>query len=109
LVESVFPDQGRGNLRLDVLNGLQASLAAVPRRVAVPEFDRFPFARRGSGGNDGRADRAVVLCDASLHGRIAARVENFLGGNVLDEHGHFLFVERIRFGNVEVEIRLVSA
>ena len=80
------------NLAVDVTDGLQHALAEVAPGIAVAQLDRLARAGRSARGHGGRAARAALQHDFDLHGRIAARIENFAADQGLNR-GHRLLLD----------------
>ena len=77
-------DERRGNLVVDVADGLQHALAAVAALVAVAKLQRFACAGGGARRHGGAAARARLEHDVHFDGWIAARIKNFPGLNGTD-------------------------
>src|SRR5947208_278971 len=60
----------------DIRDGIPDALATVPTLVAVAQLDRLVQAGRGSRGDAGPAEGAVLEADVHLDRRIAARIED---------------------------------
>src|SRR5690606_4966285 len=57
----------------------------------VTQLDGLELAGRGAGGHRGTTERAVVQDDLDLDGRVAPGVQDFAGGDVVDDgHGRLL-------------------
>ena len=80
-------DERRGNLAVDVADGLQHALAAVAALVAVAKLQRLACAGGGAGRDGGAAERARLEHDVHFDGWIASRIKNFPGLNTTDLQG----------------------
>ena len=87
LLAGVEADEARVDLLDDGVDGLLDALAQVAALVAVATLGRLEGAGRGA-RRDGRAgERAVVETDLDLDRRVAARVQDLAGANLLNA-GH---------------------
>src|SRR6185312_1001071 len=86
LIRGAHSDDGRPENLLDIANRLQNAFAAVARGIAIAKLERF----MGTGGsarrNLGNAPDSVREHHFRLHGRIAARIQNFHRADALDLH-----------------------
>ncbi len=93
LIGRIGADEGGGDDPLHIADCGEDALAEVAllaidalgqrlgRKGAVAELERFVLARGGAGRHGGAAERAVGETDVDLDGRIAARVDDFTGGD----------------------------
>ena len=87
--DDVEPDQLGADHRLDIGEGLEHSLAAETRRVAVTQLDRLVHPCARTARNPRLPDAAAVQRDHAFEGRVAARVEDLEGGDRFDS-AHFV-------------------
>jgi hypothetical protein len=62
------------------------ALAEIAALVAVAQFKRFAFARRGARGHHRPAERAALETDLYFHRRVATRVENLAAVHLHNLH-----------------------
>ena len=84
LVGRIPSRQGRADLPMNVIYRLEDAFAQVPILVLVAQLHGFVFAGRSPGGNRGPALVAAAETDVYFHGGIAARIENFARGDLVD-------------------------
>ncbi len=78
LIGSIPTEQGIGDLVIDVFDGFQHTFAVVACFVAVAQFQRFVNAGGGAGRNCCPPPGTIRQHHFDFHGRVAARIENFL-------------------------------
>ncbi len=88
LVQGVEVPDGRGDLAVDVGDGLEDAFAQIAVLVSVPELEGLVDAGRGAGRNGRPGERAVREKDFHLDGGIAAGIEDLAGLDLADESGH---------------------
>ncbi len=76
LVAGVEADQFRGDLGVDVLDGLGDALAEVDFFVIVAQLDGFVLAGAGAAGHAGPAQGPVLQHHVHLDGGVAAGIED---------------------------------
>lgn len=81
---------------IHVGHGLQRTLAAVARRVAVTQFESLMLARRGARGHRRTAACARFEFYVYLYRGVAARVEYLAGRNLFDFHIRQYFMRAAR-------------
>ena len=101
LSRGVAAAQRRGDLAVDVRDGLEHALAEVALRVAVAQLDRLVLAGGGARG-DGRCPLAAIReDDPDADGGKAAGIEDLVGTDRLDLGlHHLLHGERNRLNSV---------
>ena len=77
LLRAALADDGRGDLAVHVLDGLEHSLAQEAGFVAVAELDGFIFSGGCAGRHRGASDRPALEPDVNFNRGIAARVDHF--------------------------------
>src|SRR6185503_16059034 len=108
LLGRVEPDDGLGDLGVDVLDRLQHALAAVAALVAVAQLDRLARAGGGARRHRRAPHHARLEQHVGLDGGVAARVEDLPRDNVddgthsftLSSTNPFLFTRRSRSTSV---------
>ena len=70
-------EQRFGDDAVDVADGLAHAFAAVSRRVAIAQLERFALAGRRAGGHGGPSEGAALERHVDFDGRIAARIQDF--------------------------------
>ena len=73
-----------GDLVVDIVNGLQHTLAEIAGLVAVPQFQCFALAGGCSGRDCGPSHAPSLKKNLDLQGRIPAGIEDFPGVNISD-------------------------
>ena len=89
LIARIEADQFRGDLGVDVFDGLGDALAELTFLVVVAQFDGFMLAGAGAAGDRGPAEGAVFEHHVHFDGGIAAGIENLPGLDEFDAEAHY--------------------
>ena len=90
LLGGIKPHDCLGNLSVDMLDGLQYSLAAVAAGVIVTQLDGLARAGGGAGRHRSAAHRARFEQHVALNSRVASGIENLAADNIYDSTHGFL-------------------
>jgi len=100
LIEDVQADDFRGDLVVDVGNGLQRAGAIVSALVAVTKLNGLSLAGGCTGRYDGASPGTGLGIDFALYRRVAAGIQNFTGvyfSNRINKIRHRYFLLRITY------------
>ena len=100
----------RGDLAVDVGDGLAHAFAAVARLVAVAQFERFALAGRRARRHRRAPHGAAVERDVDFDGRVAARIQNLPSVHSCDLHGRSFVELRLQASDFGLQtLRSLSA